>query len=30
MMNEHFESVFNVAAATQIIFQHPVKVIKFN
>ncbi|WP_041360120.1 hypothetical protein [Nitrosomonas sp. Is79A3] len=25
VINEHFESVFNTAAATQIVFQRPVK-----
>ena len=25
LINEHFESVFNTAAATQIVFQWPVK-----
>ncbi len=25
MINEHFESVFNTAAATQIVFQRPVR-----
>jgi len=24
VINEHFEPVFNAAAATQIVFQHPV------
>ncbi len=26
LINEHFESVFNTAAATQIVFQRPVRV----
>jgi predicted component of type VI protein secretion system len=26
LINEHFEPVFNTAAATQIVFQRPVKV----
>jgi len=29
MINEHFESVFNTAAATQIVFQRPVKPMYF-
>ncbi|MDO9471030.1 MAG: hypothetical protein Q7J23_09990, partial [Nitrosomonas sp.] len=29
MINEHFESVFNTAAATQIVFQRPVKPMLF-
>jgi hypothetical protein len=24
VVNEHFEAVFNVAMATQVVFQHPV------
>jgi hypothetical protein len=28
LINEHFESVFNTAAATQIVFQRPVKAIE--
>jgi len=27
LINEHFESVFNTATATQIVFQRPVKAI---